>query len=162
MSRKKTPKPTGKKLSNAVLALYGDVQLIKAYCERCESNAFVINGRLACCGFELKVNPKHQYRESPIKNIDPEMRERIKHHSDNRKARMEDNGGSHTIKEWRDLCKKYSYLCLCCGERKPLTEDHIIPVVLGGTDDISNIQPLCQECNCRKSGKFIDYRPKFS
>lgn len=158
MAHKK--KPAGKKLSNAVLALYGDVQLVKAYCERCDSNAFVINGRLMCCGSELNVSPKHQYRESSVREVDPEVSQRARQYRHERKARLQHNGGSHTKREWHDLCKKYGYLCLCCGERKTLTEDHVIPIYLGGTDDISNIQPLCMKCNMKKHTDIVDYRPK--
>lgn len=76
-----------------------------------------------------------------------------------RRARKEANGGSYTAQEWRELCAKYDHLCLCCGEAKPLTVDHVVPLVEGGSNDISNIQPLCLDCNLRKATKTIDYRP---
>jgi len=98
--------------------------------------------------------------------LEKEEQDRIKkqqHVNNNERVeRLKHNGGAHTVKEWKALCKKYSYMCLACGERKPLTEDHIIPVMLGGTDDIENIQPLCLECNLKKHAKYIDYRPRFS
>lgn len=75
----------------------------------------------------------------------------------NRKA----NGGTHTFAEWNELKKFYSYMCLCCKQQEPsikLTEDHVVPIRLGGTNDISNIQPLCQSCNSLKWTKIIDYR----
>lgn len=76
------------------------------------------------------------------------------------KSRKRANGGSFTGIQWQTLCAKYNHCCLCCGERRPLTVDHIIPVSKGGSSDISNIQPLCLECNDRKNNKTIDYRPE--
>jgi 5-methylcytosine-specific restriction endonuclease McrA len=76
-----------------------------------------------------------------------------------RRARKTGNGGWFTAKEWRDLKEKYNNKCLCCGEEKPLSADHIIPISKGGTSNIDNIQPLCMSCNDSKGTKTIDYRP---
>ena len=48
--------------------------------------------------------------------------------------------------------------CLCCGDTKNLTIDHIIPVNKGGENILSNLQTLCKSCNSRKSDKYIDFR----
>lgn len=77
-----------------------------------------------------------------------------------RRARIQANGGSFTAGEWKALCQKYGNRCLCCGKRKKLTADHVVPLAAGGPNVIENIQPLCRECNSAKRTKIIDYRPK--
>jgi hypothetical protein len=61
--------------------------------------------------------------------------------------------GTHTKDEWLDFCVEFDYRCVCCGEEAPLQLDHIVPLYLGGSDSIENIQPLCKPCN---SGKGAD------
>ena len=68
--------------------------------------------------------------------------------------------GSHTALEWAETCAKYGNKCLCCGASdRPLTRDHVIPLVLGGSDAIGNLQPLCGPCNSAKGQTGLDYRP---
>ena len=69
--------------------------------------------------------------------------------------------GSHIQGEWENLKAQYDWTCPACGKREPeikLTEDHIVPLSKGGSDNIENIQPLCRSCNCSKHTKIIDYR----
>lgn len=75
-----------------------------------------------------------------------------------RRTRETKAGGSFTVVEWLALCMKYSSRCLCCGRRRKLTADHVIPVSKGGSSNIGNIQPLCKSCNSTKGTKVIDYR----
>lgn len=78
-----------------------------------------------------------------------------------RRARRMNASGTHTASEWKELCATHGYRCLACGKQEPdikLTADHILPLAMGGTNDISNIQPLCGPCNSSKLTKHIDYR----
>lgn len=84
----------------------------------------------------------------------------VKAHKHLRRARLAGSGGSYSSFEWEELCRQYDYRCVCCGKRKKLTVDHVVPISKGGSSDISNIQPLCKRCNFSKGTKIVDYRAK--
>lgn len=70
------------------------------------------------------------------------------------------NGGKHTFQEWLALKEKYNFTCPCCLKKEPeitLTEDHIKPLSLQGSNNIDNIQPLCMLCNTKKKIQEIRY-----
>ncbi len=76
--------------------------------------------------------------------------------------------GTHTAKEWNEMVLFFRGLCVCCGIHKSqlmgnsLTKDHIIPIYLGGSDSIRNLQPVCRGCNTSFGGDIIeDYRLEF-
>lgn len=77
---------------------------------------------------------------------------------ENRRARKLNSVGAFTAKQWRALCSWFKDICLVCDAHTKLTPDHVIPLSRGGSNDISNIQPLCLTCNLRKQTKTIDYR----
>jgi hypothetical protein len=54
----------------------------------------------------------------------------------------------------REVFQRCGAICIDCGSRERLTLDHIIPVVEGGLDEISNIQVLCLSCNSSKGGRI--------
>lgn len=56
--------------------------------------------------------------------------------------------------------KKYNYQCAICLSPDNPSEDHIIPLSLGGTNEESNLQVLCVECNQRKRDLIL-HVPKF-
>lgn len=68
--------------------------------------------------------------------------------------------GSHTWGEWQTLKAQYDWTCPNCKKSEPeinLTQDHIIPLSKGGSDNIENIQPLCRKCNFSKHTMTIKY-----
>ena len=59
--------------------------------------------------------------------------------------------------DWDAWLEKLEYLenrCQCCGTTEHITIDHIVPLSRGGTNAVSNLQPLCRSCNCRKGNKY--------
>lgn len=78
-----------------------------------------------------------------------------------RKLMQKSISGYHTFNDWETLKAQYNFTCPCCHKSEPeikLTEDHIIPISKGGSNNIENIQPLCVSCNSRKNTKIIFYR----
>lgn len=72
----------------------------------------------------------------------------------NNRARRLGVTGTFTGQEFRSLREQYGNRCAICGETKPLGPDHIRPLSKGGTNWISNIQPVCLPCNSRKGAKW--------
>ena len=85
-----------------------------------------------------------------------------------RRARLAEAGGKFTKKEFDELIKKYPCCPMCSrkwreiplpkGKLVPWTADHIVPINpqkggRKGTNDISNIQPLCFSCNSKKGNR---------
>lgn len=90
-------------------------------------------------------------------------RDQYNTHKHTRRTREAKCIGSHTTAEWRALLVTFSHACLRCGRPEPeikLTRDHVIPIALGGSSYIDNIQPLCGTCNRSKGARSsTDYRP---
>ena len=82
----------------------------------------------------------------------------------NRAKRLQAEG-SYTVQEWLALKEQYGNICLRCKKHESeldhsLQQDHVIPISKGGTNWITNIQPLCKPCNGMggKGTKSTDYR----
>jgi 5-methylcytosine-specific restriction endonuclease McrA len=72
----------------------------------------------------------------------------------NYRARKAGAKGSFTEAQWIRRKGKYGNRCAGCGvheSEKPLERDHIKPLILGGSNYIANIQPLCRSCNAKKN-----------
>lgn len=93
-----------------------------------------------------------KYRQSE------KVKDKKRHYQAKRRAIKKNANGTYSNDEWTRLCNKYNNRCLCCGKKKKLTIDHVVPLSLGGDNTINNIQPLCLSCNSRKGANIIDYR----
>lgn len=120
-------------------------------------------GALARWG-KFNTEPKQlklEFNKRERKLTDQEKLEHKRFWNQRYKMRKRKVEGNHTLEEWLVLKELYGNMCLCCKRKEPeirLSEDHIIPLSMGGTDYIHNIQPLCTRCNTSKFTKTIDYR----
>jgi 5-methylcytosine-specific restriction endonuclease McrA len=75
----------------------------------------------------------------------------------NYEARREGAAGSHTAEQILDLLDFQGWKCAGHHCNASLINkrhiDHIMPLILGGSNYIWNLQALCPTCNCSKNGK---------
>jgi len=86
-------------------------------------------------------------------------RQHVRRKNLHRQAIRKNAVGSHTTEEFLMLCEKYQWVCVYCGcdlDEKSVTEDHMIPLSKGGSDNISNIAPSCSFCNGSKNNKTAE------
>jgi len=95
--------------------------------------------------------------------------EKIREVKRRRRAREFGSDEHFTSEQWLKLKSFYGNRCLCCGREEiqllrsglMLVPDHVVALASGGSNNISNIQPLCQGprgCNNIKSSRTKDYR----
>lgn len=94
-------------------------------------------------------NPEKQREQSRIKYI--------------RKKGAE---GYHDPDQWQELLVLCDHKCLACVaegkevDGEELQRDHIHPLTKGGSDRITNVQPLCLKHNAKKHTQTTDHRPQ--
>jgi 5-methylcytosine-specific restriction endonuclease McrA len=99
------------------------------------------------------ANPERERASHAARRAANPERERT--YNANRRARKCAALGRYTAEQVADLFAKQR--CKCANCRKSLKKayhiDHIRALVLGGSNDISNIQLLCPSCNLKKGAK---------
>lgn len=90
---------------------------------------------------------KRWRRNNPAKRSAQHFRERV------RRAAVQQDLSEE---QWGAIKRAYRHRCAYCSRRRPLTQDHVVPVSKGGRHTASNIVPACRSCNSSKGAS----RPK--
>ena len=91
------------------------------------------------------------------KKANPERaRELARVGANNRRTRKVANGGTFTRADIEAIYLKQNGTCAACPATERLEIDHVLPVILGGSSDPSNLQLLCLPCNRSKGSKHPD------
>jgi hypothetical protein len=64
-----------------------------------------------------------------------------------RRARLKNNGGNLSPKQWNRKLEKYQHRCARCGRNRKLHMHHIKPLADEGRNTIRNVIPLCEPCH---------------
>jgi 5-methylcytosine-specific restriction endonuclease McrA len=75
------------------------------------------------------------------------------------RARRALRNGAHrdgTHRLWGERLKEHDGTCVHCGELRPLTLDHFVPLSKGGAHVLLNFVPSCKSCNSAKRDKLVE------
>lgn len=70
-----------------------------------------------------------------------------------RRTKINQAEGTYTADDVKELLAKQKNRCACCGAKKNLAVDHIVPLTKGGSNWPRNLQMLCKPCNSRKAAR---------
>ncbi|GAI98883.1 unnamed protein product, partial [marine sediment metagenome] len=94
---------------------------------------------------------KHQNTDA-LENLKAGNRRRAKEY----RERLAAVGGYDYLKLYPEIYQRDQGRCVYCGEIDNLCIDHLIPLLLGGNNEIDNLALACKKCNSGKSGKRIE------
>lgn len=76
-----------------------------------------------------------------------------------RRLRIKLNYKKVTLEDWHNIIDKQNNICSFCKQEfssnNPATQDHIIPLSVGGKHNKDNIQALHKSCNSKKGTKCM-------
>lgn len=122
--------------------VYGNIALIQVECPQCKNWQFECE--ICDCGYVLKNNKEKTEQPIEYRVELPTWRDRVK----------------DSIK--KQIFERDDYICQYCGvwcydsfiqNKKSVTIEHLIPVIMGGNNKIENLITSCRECNLLKGSK---------
>lgn len=173
-AKKKREKNQKEKICNSCKGTFATGRALQKNCSPCLKKRLLTNEEKKnlirpCSICEIEFQPVRRYqficsdkcRDKRCYLIRDILKRRI--YNRMREARERCAVGSFTLSEWEEKKKEFNYKCAICGISeiellkntfRGLSIDHIVPVSKKGTNYISNLQPLCQNCNSKKSNSI--------
>jgi 5-methylcytosine-specific restriction endonuclease McrA len=123
----------------------------QSYCKRCRLK--LDRKRRSARPEKARAKARERYRnETPKQRVD--RLARTKRAKTRRRSRVKDLRSDLTAAQWADLKAIYGHRCAYCGQKKPLTQDHVVPIAMGGEHTASNVVPACGPCNSSKGARL--------
>lgn len=129
-------------------ALYGNIAIPRAYCSDCESMAFVLDGKMACC--DKRVGPVQPKKIKRV--IEPELVRRIPTGADRNKILEAQNNSCFYCE------RRFGSRIIYKNKERILSLrwDHIVPWVFSQNNRPENFIAACQICNGVKLARMFD------
>ena len=104
---------------------------------------------------QARISKWVEENKEKIKEYKKKWRENNKEYHRSSKAKRRGAAGKYTREDIERLYALQFGKCACCRSamKKDFHRDHITPIARGGTNEASNIQLLCPECNRKKGAK---------
>lgn len=98
-----------------------------------------------------RANKKYVSEYNRIYAQSPRGKFTIRAKSHARRVKEERLRLPYTAIQLRGRFRRLGDKCLYCGSKQGLSVDHLIPIINGGFDCISNLVPACKPCNSKKN-----------
>ena len=94
----------------------------------------------------IEITNNTHNAETKETHSDNQSRKQINHWDGEIKGKTVTPGSNWDLLR-KNVMKRDDYKCSSCGSTSNLTIDHKIPLSLGGTNALSNLQTLCRDCH---------------
>lgn len=105
---------------------------------------------------ESAVRYQQKYPEKHVRATSAYRRrnqDKYRNYAQSRRVRQENNGVFLVTEE--EIRKILAQPCANCNSYDRPSLDHIVPISLGGTHSVGNLQNLCMPCNSSKGNKVM-------
>lgn len=120
-------------------------------------NKYYLDNKEKCLALSKKHHAENKEHYAYLnKKWRENNRDQVRLNNRNRKKKIKEAEGSHTVKDINNIFNLQFGKCAACYEKlvnKNYHVDHIQPLALGGSNFPRNLQILCPPCNMSKGAK---------